>query len=79
MIYISHNLRLIPEVCGRVTVMYSGEAVEEGSIEAVFKAPRHPYTHGLFGCIPLPSTDKTVHPLIPLPGQLPCHTNAARL
>ncbi len=71
MIYISHNLGLIREVCDRVTVMYSGEAVEEGSIEAVFKAPQHPYTHGLFDCIPLPSTDKTAHPLIPIPGQLP--------
>ena len=71
LIYISHNLGLIREVCDRVTVMYSGEAVEEGSIEDVFKAPQHPYTHGLFDCIPLPSADKTAHPLIPIPGQLP--------
>ena len=71
LIYISHNLGLIREVCDRVTVMYSGEAVEEGSIIDVFKAPQLPYTHGLFDCIPLPSTDKTAHPLIPIPGQLP--------
>ena len=48
MIYISHNLGLILETCDRITVMYSGEAVEVGSIADVFDAMRHPYTRGLF-------------------------------
>ncbi len=70
-IYISHNLGLILQTCERVCVMYSGQAVEEGSISALFSQPRHPYTHGLFNCIPLPHTDKNQAPLIPIPGQLP--------
>ena len=70
-IYISHNLGLILEVCDRVAVMYSGEVVEEGTIDELFTHPRHPYTHGLFGCIPLPATDKNSAPLRPIRGQLP--------
>jgi peptide/nickel transport system ATP-binding protein len=70
-LYISHNLGLILNTCDRVCVMYSGEAVEEGVVEDVFARPRHPYTHGLFNCIPLPTADKTACPLIPMPGQLP--------
>ncbi len=70
-IYISHNLGLILETCDRVFVMYSGEVVEEGRIRPLFRNPRHPYTHGLFGCIPLPTADKTAAPLAPIRGQLP--------
>ena len=71
LLYISHNLGLIAEVCDRVCVMYSGEVVEEGTIAEVFAAPRHPYTRGLFDCIPLPAADKNARPLIPIRGQLP--------
>ncbi len=70
-IYISHNLGLILETCDRVFVMYSGEVVEEGRIRPLFRNPRHPYTHGLFGCIPLPTADKNAAPLTPIRGQLP--------
>lgn len=71
MLYISHNLGLIRETCDRITVMYSGEAVEEGTVRQVFEGMRHPYTRGLFSSIPLPGTDKTARPLVPIPGQLP--------
>jgi peptide/nickel transport system ATP-binding protein len=71
MIYISHNLGLILETCDRITVMYSGEAVEEGSVEQVFDRMRHPYTQGLFHSIPLPGADKNARPLMPIRGQLP--------
>jgi len=71
LIYISHNLGLIMEVCDRVCVMYSGQVVEQGPIQTVFNQPRHPYTYGLFGCIPLPGADKQARPLMPIPGQLP--------
>ena len=71
MIYISHNLGLILETCDRITVMYSGEAVEVGSVEEVFDAMRHPYTRGLFASIPVPGADKNSHPLVAIPGQLP--------
>ena len=71
MIYISHNLGLILETCDRITVMYSGEAVESGSVKEVFDQMRHPYTRGLFASIPLPGTDKNARPLVPIRGQLP--------
>ena len=71
MIYISHNLGLILETCSRITVMYSGQAVELGSVEQVFDYMRHPYTRGLFSSIPLPGTDRYTHPLVPIRGQLP--------
>jgi peptide/nickel transport system ATP-binding protein len=70
-IYISHNLGLILETCDRVFVMYSGEVVEEGTVNSLFAWPKHPYTHGLFSCIPLPTTDKNAAPLKPIRGQLP--------
>lgn len=70
-IYISHNLGLILETCDRVFVMYSGEVVEEGTINSLFTWPKHPYTHGLFACIPLPTADKNAAPLKPIRGQLP--------
>jgi peptide/nickel transport system ATP-binding protein len=71
MVYISHNLGLILETCDRVTVMYSGEAVEDGRVEEVFDDMKHPYTSGLFASIPLPGADKNDRPLVPIPGQLP--------
>ena len=71
MLYISHNLGLIRETCDRVCVMYSGEAVEAGTVREVFQTPRHPYTRGLFGCIALPSVDRFGRPLTPIRGQLP--------
>jgi peptide/nickel transport system ATP-binding protein len=51
--------------------MYSGEAVEVGTVEDVFDKMRHPYTRGLFASIPLPGADKTARPLVPIRGQLP--------
>jgi len=71
MIFVSHNLGLIRETCDRITVMYSGEAVEAGGIADVFSKMRHPYTQGLFRSIALPGTDKNSRPLIAIPGQLP--------
>ncbi|MGQ0663624.1 MAG: dipeptide ABC transporter ATP-binding protein [Pseudomonadota bacterium] len=70
LLYISHNLGLIAEVCERVAVMYSGEIVEEGRIEDVFARPSHPYTRGLLACLPLPTSDKRVRPLVPIRGNV---------
>ncbi len=71
MLFISHNLGLILETCNRITVMYSGEAVETGKVRDVFDRMRHPYTKGLFNSIPLPGADKNTRPLVAIPGQLP--------
>lgn len=71
LLFISHNLGLILETCNRITVMYSGEAVETGTIHDVFDRMRHPYTQGLFRSIPLPGADKNTRPLMSITGQLP--------
>ena len=71
MLFISHNLGLVMEVCDRITVMYSGEAVEQGAIVDVFDKMRHPYTQALFRSIPLPGADKTTRPLRAIPGNFP--------
>ncbi|WP_071675433.1 dipeptide ABC transporter ATP-binding protein [Nioella nitratireducens] len=71
MLFISHNLGLILETCDRLCVMYSGEAVETGSIEDVFDKMRHPYTQALFRSIPLPGADKNSRPLVAIPGNFP--------
>jgi len=71
MLFISHNLGLVLETCDRICVMYSGEAVERGSIGDVFDEMQHPYTQALFRSIPLPGADKNARPLIAIPGNFP--------
>lgn len=50
---ISHDLGLIANMCARVGVMYAGRLVEERLSDKVFRAPSHPYTHGLVASLPL--------------------------
>lgn len=71
MLFISHNLGLVLETCDRLCVMYSGEAVERGSIHDVFDEMQHPYTQALFRSIPLPGADKNARPLKAIPGNFP--------
>ena len=71
MLFISHNLGLVLDTCDRLCVMYSGEAVERGSIEDVFDQMQHPYTQALFRSIPLPGADKNARPLVAIPGNFP--------
>ncbi len=71
MLFISHNLGLVLEVCDRICVMYSGEAVETGNVAEVFDTMRHPYTQALFRSIPLPGADKNSRPLVAIPGNFP--------
>lgn len=71
MLFISHNLGLVLETCDRLCVMYSGEAVETGSIKDVFDKMQHPYTQALFRSIPLPGADKNARPLVAIPGNFP--------
>ena len=71
LLFISHNLGLVLETCDRICVMYSGEAVERGSIEDVFDEMQHPYTQALFRSIPLPGADKNARPLVAIPGNFP--------
>ena len=49
---ITHDLGVIAEVADDVMVMYAGKIVEYGDADEIFENPKHPYTHGLMGCIP---------------------------
>ncbi|WP_062119692.1 ABC transporter ATP-binding protein [Aureimonas sp. AU40] len=51
-VFVTHDLGVVSEIADRVAVMYAGRIVESGPVEALFSAPRHPYTHGLFNSIP---------------------------
>jgi oligopeptide/dipeptide ABC transporter ATP-binding protein len=52
-ILITHDLGVVAEMCDRVAVMYAGEIVEQTDVVSLFRDPRHPYTRGLIGSIPV--------------------------
>lgn len=58
LLFISHNLKVVAQMCDRVGVLYAGELVEEGPAGAIFDSPRHPYTVGLLRCLPHPGLRK---------------------
>jgi ABC-type oligopeptide transport system ATPase subunit len=58
-LFITHDLRLVEHVCGRVAVMYLGRIVETGPTASIFATPRHPYTQALLSAIPIPDPDAT--------------------
>ena len=51
-LFVSHHLGVIAELCDEVIVMYAGEIVESGSVRDIFHRPKHPYTQALFACDP---------------------------
>src|SRR5699024_8602077 len=51
-IFITHDLGVVAEICDRVVVMYLGQVVEESDTESLFETPLHPYTSGLLESIP---------------------------
>jgi peptide/nickel transport system ATP-binding protein/oligopeptide transport system ATP-binding protein len=51
-IYITHDLGVVAQLCDRVLVMYAGKIVESGSVTDIFKEPAHPYTAGLIQSVP---------------------------
>ena len=53
-LFISHDISVVRELCDRTAVMYLGEIVEVGPTEAVFENPRHPYTEALLSAVPTP-------------------------
>jgi peptide/nickel transport system permease protein len=52
-IFISHDLGVIAQLCDRVIVMYAGQVVETGPVDALLTSPRHPYTQKLLQCVPV--------------------------
>jgi len=69
LIMITHDLGIVAEICDYVAIMYAGQDVEYADKRELFTNPLHPYTVGLFNCIP----DLTIEQeeLIPIPGMMP--------
>ncbi|WP_431211613.1 oligopeptide/dipeptide ABC transporter ATP-binding protein [Puia sp. P3] len=51
-IFITHDLGVVAEIADRALVLYRGKVVEEGTVDQLFRNPRHPYTKGLLACRP---------------------------
>ena len=68
--FISHNLGLIAELCDEVIILYAGEVVEQGTVHDIFHRPRHPYTEALLVCDPA-RIDEVRRELPTIPGDVP--------
>ncbi|MGE6107504.1 ABC transporter ATP-binding protein [Aeromonas sobria] len=69
-LFITHDLGVVAELCDEVVVMYAGRAVERAQVFDLFERPHHPYTHGLMRSIPrLEDAPKTL--LNTIKGQVP--------
>jgi len=66
---ITHDLGVVAEMCDRVAVMYAGSIVEQAAAVEIFENPKHPYTQGLWGAIPLIEQEK--ESLSVIPGSVP--------
>lgn len=70
-LYVSHDLDVVASLCQRVSVLYAGELVESGPVQALFSQPLHPYTQGLVASRPVLGARQKGRPLAALPGQVP--------
>ncbi len=68
-IFITHDLGVVAEMCDRVAVMYAGEIVEQTDVVSLFRHPKHPYTQGLIGSIPV--VGQIRDELAVIPGNVP--------
>ncbi len=71
-IIITHDLGVVAEMCDRIVVMYAGQIIEEGTAQAIFKNPSHPYTRALLDSVPSMemSKDKVLEPVTGSPPDL---------
>jgi len=70
-ILITHDLGIVAEMCDRVLVMYAGHIVESGTVEMIFRSPRHPYTIGLMNSLPkLTEDEEWLEPITGAPPSL---------
>jgi len=68
-LFITHDLSLLVELADEIAVMYAGRLVESAPATALFRAPRHPYTHGLLNCFPPMHGERL--PMVGIPGSPP--------
>lgn len=76
-LFISHHLGVIAELCDYVVVMYGGEVVERGTVRDIFHRPAHPYTCKLLECDPARIVE-TTRSLPTIPGEIPDLANLPR-
>ena len=69
LIFISHDISIVAEVCDSIGVMYAGQLVEVGEVEEVFERPMHPYTKALLASFP--TLTGSLEKLNPIPGEPP--------
>ena len=69
MLFITHDLGVVSELCDTVIVMYTGHIVEQAPVRDLFKDPKHPYTVGLMNAIP--TITKERKPLQTIEGMVP--------
>ncbi len=66
-VFITHNLGVVAEICDKVTVMYAGHVMEQGAVNDIFYRPQHPYTKGLLRS--MPRLDEEEHErMVPIEG-----------
>jgi peptide/nickel transport system ATP-binding protein len=68
-LFISHDLGVVAQLCDRVVVMYAGRVVEEGDVHEIFEDPQHPYTQALLASVP--SRRHHGERLASIPGRVP--------
>ncbi len=66
-IFITHNLGVVADICDKISVMYAGKIVEQGSVDEIFYNPSHPYTKGLLRSMPRVDAEQYER-LIPIEG-----------
>ena len=66
-IFITHNLGVVADICDKVSVMYAGKMVEQGPVDDIFYNPSHPYTKGLLRSMPRVDAE-SYERLIPIEG-----------
>jgi peptide/nickel transport system ATP-binding protein len=74
-VFVTHDLGVVSQVCDRVVVMYAGQVVETSATRPIFERPQHPYTHGLLECLP---SEHIGERLRPIPGTVPAATAMPR-
>ena len=73
-IYITHNLGVVAQLCARVLVLYAGEIMEIADVHALFENPLNPYTQGLISSVPKPGQSKRRTRLQSIAGNPPALT-----